>query len=254
MHHRLQNRLIILIVNLFISFNVNSQLLLLVDFDNGTLLGANHVAVDNAIFNVRFSNVININGKQLPSSNTSFTQFDQISPNGGFFDPGNLADANRFSTALFDQVFIDLPMDSPNRPNDFDSNPRLTNGCPTTVCGVNTPFDFDLFTVFSGLARNIGGPTGGNGGPDQIDGHNWLLSQQFPPDHVWAIWTIEDLNPVLPLPQNPVPAIMLIRAADFDLFDIKPPAAVPEPSSLFLFFISLLGIGGRMLFKSLNRQ
>lgn len=103
--------------------------------EDGLLIGATGVVVDDVSYDVRFTN------------GTCFDLFEGCNGMGSFFWSTE-ADANNAMTALRDQVFINTPL------YDFDSNHRLTSGCETAsrqYCDIRMPYK--LFTPADGLIR-----------------------------------------------------------------------------------------------------
>jgi hypothetical protein len=125
-------------------------------------------------------------------------------------------EADLFSQALLDQVLLDSALGL------FDSDPETTNGCSNLQqCIIHTPyFVDDTYTYFSlafnqradgvqdDFVRDLFGRLGLTG--DFSDATNWVLGD----------WSLSSTEP-----------------------PIDPPVSVPEPGTLALVGIGLLGMG-----------
>ncbi len=97
----------------------------MLDIRNGVLHGANDITVGNALYDVSFKD------------GTCVDLFNGCDEQSDFFFT-NQADALAASTALLDQVFIDIPAGL------FDTDPTLANGCDFFgFCTFQTPIGLD---------------------------------------------------------------------------------------------------------------
>jgi hypothetical protein len=176
---------------------------------NGILQGATGVTVDGALYDVEL-----ING----SCPELFSGCDAASD----FQFQTLGAATLAAQALLDQVFLDGPL------GQFDSSPMMNSGCenhngpPESVCEIYIPFQGAPFprpytyAAWSSVAIN------GNG------------SRYSPEDHVSSLEYsfVETEFDSYPRP-----------AAGYARFGNPRSAPVPEPATVALVGIGLVGLG-----------
>jgi hypothetical protein len=141
--------------------------------------------------------------------------------------------------ALLDQVFLDGSL------GQFDSLPRLTNGCTaTSQCLALTPYS--LYTALQGNTPSVGfagarNAAPGSGFTDGLLGYGLPTAFDTSNDALftYANWSLSaPAVPVVIEPVVPAPPVIPVN---------NPPAAdanaVPEPASLALVVLALAGVG-----------
>jgi len=126
---KLQQVLFLLL--LLISANTSHALLL--DIDNGELLGASNIEIDGALYNVSFR------------EGTCIELFNDCDETSDFLFQDRDS-ANKASLALLSSVF--------STP-EFDDNPELTFGCESSdICTIWTPYDISTNIVLTSVMYN----------------------------------------------------------------------------------------------------
>ncbi len=179
-------RYLIALAVLFVGTTLNAATLRL--NDNGTLVGANGVLVNDQYYDVSFED------------GTCAAIFDGCdNPNaGGDFIFRTRSAAIAAAAALNDQVFIDTNLGL------FDTNPRLTNGCSGIDCVVLIPYNlfyFQGYRVQYGTASNFNGTfPSQTGSTTQLRGLDTSGSSSSAPLMVMARFTEGSAPTPVPLP------------------------------------------------------
>ena len=216
-----------------IPFNAPAQVIWLVDINSGSLMGANNIIVDNSVFNVNFSDTNLSNLK-----------------NGGYFDPGELDDAHRLSSALASEVLVDVFNPLTNEVWNFNLDSGFPNGCigpghGAPQCHIHTPFDDDGTNISFSILRNAGGIM--DIYPAEYDPSDPIELIQYNP-YTFADWTLTNLDPE-DLRGNQefvqlVECSVCVLVGDPQLVFRVAAIPVPIPASVWLFGTGILGLIG----------